>query len=120
MLCPSTSPPATAGALKLHKKLKMPVYKTNFERIRQDAVMNETLSALERGFQKYNIDFYLAGAVSRDIWLSGLHGITPRRTTADVDFAVFINDKGIYKQLKEYFLTQEKFNGYSANAFVLI
>jgi predicted nucleotidyltransferase len=98
----------------------MPIYKTSFEKIRQDAGMDETLSALERGFQKYNIDFYLVGAVSRDVWLSGLNGITPRRTTADVDFAVFINGKGIYEQLREYLITQEGFNPYAQNAFVLI
>ena len=78
------------------------------------------LSALERGFEKFGIDFYLAGAVARDVWMSGINKIAPRRTTGDMDFAVLINNKGTYEALKEYLINAEGFNPYKENAFVLI
>lgn len=98
----------------------MRTYKVNFEQIRQDPKMANLLQALERGFEKFGIDFYLVGAVSRDLWMSGIHRIKPRRTTGDIDFAVCINDKGVYEALKDYLITQEGFSSYKENAFVLI
>lgn len=77
------------------------------------------LKALERGLFRFNIDYYLVGAVSRDVWMSGLNNITPRRATGDIDFAVYINDKGVYESLKEYLINTEGFKPYSGNAFVL-
>ena len=57
------------------------------------------LSALERGFEKFGIDFYLVG---------------------DIDFAVLINDKGTYEALKTYLVETEGFHPFKGNAFVLI
>lgn len=74
----------------------MSSYKINFEQLRQQPEITEMLSALEKGFKKFGIDFYLVGAVARDVWMSGIHGIAPRRATADIDFAVLINDHGTY------------------------
>lgn len=82
--------------------------------------MSEVLSALERGLDKFGIDFYLVGAVARNVWMSGINGIAPRRTTADIDFAVLINDKGVYEELKEYLMKEEGFQPTKENAFVLI
>ncbi|MFD2890342.1 hypothetical protein [Chitinophaga cymbidii] len=78
------------------------------------------MSALERGFSRFGIDYYLVGAVSRDVWMSGINKILPGRTTGDIDFAIFINDKGVYEELKAYFIHHEGFSPYSGNAFVLI
>ncbi len=80
----------------------------------------DMLQVLERGFKKFGIDFYLAGAVSRNVWMSGINNISPRRATRDIDFAVFINDKGIYEAIKEYFISEEDFEEYKGNAFVLL
>ena len=63
----------------------MNTYKLNFEQIRQDAKLGAMLEALERGFKKFRIDFYLIGAVSRDVWMVGI--------------------KGVYEALKEYLIT---------------
>lgn len=98
----------------------MPYYKISFEQIRQDAGLGDLLEALERGLNIFHIDYYLVGAVSRDVWMSGVNKITPRRTTGDIDFAVFINDKGVYEQLKDHLIEKEGFKPYSGNAFVLI
>jgi predicted nucleotidyltransferase len=98
----------------------MSTYKLSFEQIRLDAKLGAMLEALERGFEKFGIDFYLVGAVSRDVWMAGINKIKPRRTTGDIDFAVYINDKGVYEALKEYLITLEGFSSYHQNAFVLV
>lgn len=98
----------------------MNFYKVSFDQIRQKESMGDMLKALEAGLRKYGIDYYLVGAVSRDVWMSGIHKIIPRLTTGDIDFAIFINDKGLYEKLKEHLVTKEGFTSYSSNAFVLI
>lgn len=98
----------------------MASYKINYEQLRQQPEISAMLSALERGFEKFGIDFYLVGAVARDAWMSGINKIAPRRTTGDIDFAVLINDKGVYEQLKEYLINEEGFQPTKENAFVLI
>ena len=98
----------------------MPNYKISFEQIRQQPGLSNMLYALERGLNHFNIDYYLIGAVSRDVWMRGLNNISPRRTTGDIDFAVLINDKGLYELLKEYLINKEGFNPYKENGFVLI
>jgi predicted nucleotidyltransferase len=95
-------------------------YKINYEQLRQQPEITAMLSALERGFKIFGIDFYLVGAVARDVWMRGINKIAPRRTTGDIDFAVLINDKGTYEALKEYLVNTEGFHPYKGNSFVLI
>ncbi|MBX3255713.1 MAG: hypothetical protein KF862_16385 [Chitinophagaceae bacterium] len=98
----------------------MPSYKIKYDQLRQQPGITGLLSALERGFEKFGIDFYLVGAVARNVWMSSIHGIAPRRTTADTDFAVLINNKGTYEALKAYLIKEEGFIPSQENAFVLI
>jgi predicted nucleotidyltransferase len=98
----------------------MSSYKINYEQLRQQPEITEMLSALERGFEKFGIDFYLVGAVARDVWMNGINKIAPRRTTGDIDFAILINDKGTYEALKEYLIKTEFFQSTKENAFVLL
>lgn len=98
----------------------MSTYKINFKQLHQQPQLSEMLSALERGLKKFDIDFYLVGAVARDLWMSAINNIPPSRITGDIDFAVFIDDKGIYDNLKKYLIEVEKFSPYKGNAFVLI
>ncbi|NUQ25977.1 MAG: hypothetical protein HUU34_18665 [Saprospiraceae bacterium] len=98
----------------------MHFYKISYEQLRQQPEITEMLSALERGFEKLGIDFYLVGAVARDVWMHGINHITPRRTTGDIDFAVLINDKGTYEALKDYLTTVESFQTHTGNDFVLL
>jgi predicted nucleotidyltransferase len=78
------------------------------------------LYALERGLDKFGIDFYLVGAVARNVWMTGINNIAPRRTTGDIDFAVLINDNGVYEALKTYLILTEGFQPYKGNEYVLI
>ncbi len=98
----------------------MSTYKINFKQLRQEPHISEVLYALERGLNKFNIDFYLVGAVARDVWMSAINGIPPSRITGDIDFAVFIDDKGTYENLRNYLINTEGFAPYSTNNFVLI
>lgn len=98
----------------------MSTYKINFKQLRQDSNISEVLYALERGLSKFNIDFYLVGAVARDVWMSAINGIPPSRITGDIDFAVFIDDKGIYENLRQYLINTEGFSSYATNDFVLV
>ena len=98
----------------------MSYYKINFKQLYQEPHIAEVLFALERGLNKYNIDFYLVGAVARDVWMSAINGIPPSRITGDIDFAVFIDDKGTYEKLRDYLIKTEGFSPYTTNNFVLI
>jgi hypothetical protein len=64
----------------------MSTYKINFKQLHQQPQLSEMLSALERGLKKFDIDFYLFGAVSRNLWMSAINNIPPSRITGDIDF----------------------------------
>jgi predicted nucleotidyltransferase len=98
----------------------MPTYKINYNQLSQQPQITEMLYALERGLDKFGIDFYLVGAVARNVWMTGINNIAPRRTTGDIDFAVLINDKGVYEALKTYLIITEGFQPYKGNEYVLI
>ena len=53
----------------------MNTYKLNYNQLRQQPEISEMLSALERGLTKYKVDFYLVGAVARDVWMGGINKI---------------------------------------------
>jgi len=40
-------------------------YKINYKQLRQNPEIEEMLSSLERGLEKFGIDFYLVGAVAQ-------------------------------------------------------
>ncbi|MBS1494747.1 MAG: nucleotidyl transferase AbiEii/AbiGii toxin family protein [Bacteroidetes bacterium] len=64
--------------------------------------------SLEKAFTKFDIDFYLIGALARDVmFLSKDH--KPIRATQDIDFAVMIPDNNVYEALKKYLEVNENF-----------
>ncbi len=98
----------------------MSYYITDFNKIRQEKSILQILEALERGFQKFGIDYYLIGALAREVWMRGLKDITPRRATSDIDFGVLLKDSDHFDELKNYLIQTERFSSSSENAFVLI
>jgi predicted nucleotidyltransferase len=81
--------------------------KINSTDLRIDGSKNIFLS-LEKAFTKFDIDFYLVGALARDImFLSGDR--KPVRATQDIDFAVMIPNKDVYEALKKYLEENENF-----------
>ena len=91
-----------------------------FNKIRSEGNYKEIFEALERGFSKFGIDFYLVGATARDVWMRGVHGKPPKRATRDIDFGIMIKDSLIFDELKNYLIKVEGFVPYTQNAFVLI
>ena len=80
----------------------MGYYAIKFEQIRQEKSMADLLDALVRGFKKFGINYYLVGALARDVWMRG------------------IKDTEVFNDLKKYLIKQEGFVPYSENSFVLI
>jgi predicted nucleotidyltransferase len=91
-----------------------------FNKIRQEDGYIEVFESLERGFNKFNIDYYLVGATARDVWMKGVHKILPKRATSDIDFGIMIKDIDQFEDLKTYFIETEGFAPYKENSFVLI
>ena len=91
-----------------------------FSRIRDEGQFKEIFLALERGFIKFGIDFYLVGATARDVWMKGIHDLPPKRATSDIDFGIMIKDSFVFDDLKSYLIEEEGFIPSKDNEFVLI
>ncbi len=61
--------------------------------------LEEILKVLEKALNQLGVDFYLIGALARDIQLKGVHGIESPRATKDVDLAVLVKDIETYRRL---------------------
>lgn len=73
---------------------------------------------LERSFAELDVDFYLIGALARQVWYE--KGELSFRTTKDVDYAVLVSSHDEYQRIRNYLINQENFTPYRGNAFVLI
>jgi len=69
--------------------------KKNFEKFRY-IDYKDLLDILESVFLEYDVDFYLIGATSKNLWIEGMSLKSPLKGTLDIDFAVFINDMDKY------------------------
>ena len=78
------------------------------------------MAALQRAFDHFGIDFYLVGAVARDIWMTQIYDEPDRRTTKDLDLAVFINDTAGYEALLTWLVEQQGFIRAPSSAFCLL
>lgn len=61
---------------------------------------------LERSLNQLNIDFYLIGALARQVWYE--KGNMSFRTTKDVDYAVLVNNEDEYQRIRAYLIDTEK------------
>ena len=80
--------------------------------------LKPVFDALEEAFNKLSIDFYLIGAIARDIWYAKGNAISTG--TKDVDFAVFIANLEDYNLLKTFLVSQKNFVESKINPFVFI
>ena len=96
------------------------ILKIPFNKIRDEGQYKEIFQALERGFIKFGIDFYLVGATARDVWMKGVYDLPPQRATKDIDFGIMIKDSDVFDELKSYFINEEDFIPVQGNEFVLI
>lgn len=88
----------------------------NLENIREGE-LKEIFDILENAFKENDIDFYLIGAIARDIWYT--MGGEEFRSTKDIDFAVLIGNRQDYQRVRDY-LVNKGFTESSTNAFVIM
>jgi predicted nucleotidyltransferase len=84
------------------------MYSLSLNDIRQGH-LREVFIDLEFTLKKLNINFYLIGAIARDIWISGVHKIKTPRFTKDLDLAVMVSSNHEYENLKNQLLITGKF-----------
>lgn len=82
-------------------------YRINSIDIRIDNVKARFVS-LERAFKNLGIEFYLIGALARDI-MAIVHNEIPVRATKDIDLAVLVACEENYISLKTYLIEKENF-----------
>jgi len=83
-------------------------------------LVSEMLREMSSVCTNFGIDFYLVGAVARDIHLSTKEGLYSKRGTKDIDLAITISDEGQYKQVKEALVETGLFEPHDTEAIKLI
>lgn len=83
-------------------------------------IVSEMLMELQTVFSKFDIDFYLVGAVARDIHLSANEQLKSARGTKDIDLAITISDGGQYNQVKAALVDTGLFEAQETEAIKLI
>ncbi|SDY30008.1 nucleotidyl transferase AbiEii/AbiGii toxin family protein [Hymenobacter psychrophilus] len=82
--------------------------------------LDQVLPALTRGMQHAGLEFFLVGAVARDLWLDAALESGPRRRTQDIDLAVLVASEAEYQQLRTWLVAHEHFHAPASSAFCLI
>ncbi len=88
----------------------------NWDSIRKGE-LKEIFDAVQDSCSVLGIDYYLIGAVARNIWYA--REKKPFRETRDVDFAVFVGNIMQYEGIRQYLKEHRGFQDTKENAFVL-
>jgi predicted nucleotidyltransferase len=84
----------------------------------REGELKGVFDALEEAFRKLEIDYYLIGAIARDIWYA--RGKKDFRKTKDVDFAVLIGNKTAYEEVRQFLKDHNNFQDTKENSFVML
>ena len=84
----------------------------------REGELKEVFNALEEAFRSKKVDFYIIGALARNIWYS--RGSKSFRTTKDIDFAVMISDKEVYEAVRAYLINYKNFRETKGNSFIML
>jgi predicted nucleotidyltransferase len=82
-------------------------------------VIVEIIADAQKVFKAAGVDYFIVGAIARDIHLAKLPGGKYSRKTLDVDFAVFVRDEYVFKKIKEDLVATGKFTVDDRNAIKL-
>lgn len=74
-----------------------------------DPVLHEILQHAKEATSALGIDFFVGGAMARDILLVHVHGQRVNRATRDVDIGLFLQDWASFDTLKSLFVASGKF-----------
>lgn len=80
--------------------------------------LKEVFDAVEEACKQLNIDFFVIGALARDIWYA--KEVRSSRATKDIDFAVYVGDEEQFQNLKAYLKDYKGFVDSKNNSFVMI
>lgn len=83
-------------------------------------LISEILSEVITVCSKFEIDFYLVGAIARDIQLSSNEDLLSTRRTKDIDLAITISDQGQYNEVKTSLIATGLFEGHKSEPIKLI
>jgi predicted nucleotidyltransferase len=89
----------------------------NLNNIREGE-LKEVFDALEEAFVSKHVNFYLIGALAKDVWYSMSDKVM--RTTRDVDFALMISNKADYEEVRTYLADIKGFQYQKSNEFILV
>ncbi|GAA3937865.1 nucleotidyl transferase AbiEii/AbiGii toxin family protein [Chitinophaga oryziterrae] len=92
----------------------------SLENIREikEGDLKEIFDALEEAFVALEIDFYLIGAIARDVWFSRANKAF--RKSKDVDFAILVGSHEEYDALRAYLKKYKDFQDTKDNSFVML
>lgn len=93
-------------------------YRINSNELRIDNA-KVILVSLEKAFKDLNIEFYIIGALARNI-MAVLHNEKPVRATQDIDLAVLVSGEVNYNILKAYLIEKENFSQDSSLSYRLL
>ncbi len=79
--------------------------------------LKEVLQNIASACDHLDIDFFLVGAVARNIWY--VHGGKESSGTRDIDFGVFVPDQETYSELKKYLIKKFGYTQSPDNEFGL-
>lgn len=80
--------------------------------------MSGVFTTLEKAFNAIGTDFYVIGAMARDVWYEKAQKSS--RVTKDVDFAVLVSSHEEYEAIRNYLKEKYHYKDTKENAFVLI
>lgn len=83
----------------------------------QRSELGEVFDAVEDAFNKLGIDYYVIGALARDIWYS--KEAKWSRATRDADFAILVGTGNQFEDVKDYLKQVKGFQDSKSNSYVL-
>lgn len=83
----------------------------------QRSELKEVFDAVEDAFSYLGIDYYVIGALARDIWYSKENKLS--RATRDADFAILVGTETQFEEVKEYLKAKKGFLDSKGNIYVL-
>lgn len=83
----------------------------------REGELKEVFTALEAAFTATGTDFYIIGAIARDVWYA--RGEKSFRRTRDLDFAVLVASQEEYLSVKNFLAENSQFREAKTNAFAL-
>ena len=84
-----------------------------------DPVILQMLAAMEPVLKAYNVEFYLVGAVARDIHFSKHPQLASKRATLDIDFAIMVDNEDQFYYIKDALLETGAFTAHETEAIKL-